>query len=552
MILIRKFLLALLLLQFSVLFSQTTVKDQMSAHVYFLADDRLEGRQTGSEGEKLAMNYIASYFKQYGLLPKGEKDYIQSFTFTKGKSLEGYNSLFIDNHEFEILTDFFPLPYSGNGNVKGTIQNLGYGIEAPGLLNNYEGIENLTNKILLINLSSPDGIHPHSKYINYTDYKTRIKIAESKGASAIIFYNTDKTLKDPVFDLNMNVEAENIPVIFIQSKYLHLLEEGTQIELNVNLKKEEITGSNVVGFINNKATNTVVIGAHYDHIGHGEYGNSRSTILPAIHNGADDNASGVALMLELSKYLKEKPLQNNNYLFVAFSGEELGLFGSKYFTQNPTIDLGKANYMLNFDMVGRLDEQSRIALHGVGTSPTFEPLAKSISTGNLNITTSESGMGASDHTSFYLKDLPVLHFYTGNNPDYHKDTDDAHLINYDGMVDVLNYTYHFMAELDTKGKLEFTKTKDTDNKNNPKFSVTLGVIPDYMFSGKGMRLDGISEGKPAQLAGIKGGDIVVKIGHIDITDMMSYMTALSKFEKGAKTIVVVERNGDKIEFPVEF
>lgn len=550
--LIRFLITIIFFLQFCVSISQNAVKDQLSAHVYYLADDKLEGRQTGSAGEKIAMNYIANFYKQYGLIPKGETAFIQPFTFTKGKSLQGENYFSINNHKLDLEEDYFPLPYSGNGKIKGELIDVGYGINAPDLLNNFENKGNLEGKVLLINLSSPDGIHPHSKYLNYTDYKTRTKVAEYVGASAIIFYNTDKTLKDPAFDLNMNVEAANIPVIFIQSKYLSVLQDGTEVELSVNLKKEEITGHNVIGFIDNQSENTVVIGAHYDHIGHGEYGNSRSTNLPSIHNGADDNASGVALMLELAKKLQEKPLQNNNYLFVAFSGEELGLFGSKYFTQNPTINLSNANYMLNFDMVGRLDSASRIALHGVGTSPVFEQTAKSITSSSLNITTSESGMGASDHTSFYLKDIPVLHFYTGNNPDYHKHTDDAHLINYAGMVEVLNYSYNFIAKLDDAGKIDFTKTNDSDNKNNPKFSVTLGVIPDYMFSGKGMRLDGVTEGKPAQIAGMKAGDIVTKIGHIEITDMMSYMTALSKFEKGSKTIVIVERDKKPIEFPVEF
>lgn len=533
-------------------FAQSEVRDKLSAHVYYLADDKLEGRQTGSAGEKLAMNYIAAHFKKYGLQPKGETGFIQPFTFSLGKSMSGENFLSVGNQSLTIEKDYFPMPYSGNGIVSTDIVNVGFGIHAPGLLDDFAKAGSVKGKALLINLSSPDGIHPHSKYLNYTDYKTRIKVAEEKGAAAIIFYNTDKTLKNPVFDLKMNVESANIPVVFIQNQFLALLEDEKKVNLAVNLKKEEITGHNVIAYLDNGASNTAIIGAHYDHIGYGEYGSSRASSLPAIHNGADDNASGVALMLELSAKLKDAPLKNNNFLFLAFSGEELGLFGSKYFTQNATIDMANANYMLNFDMVGRLDEESRIALHGVGTSPAFQPLVSNITTGNLNITTSESGMGASDHTSFYLKDIPVLHFYTGNNPDYHKPTDDAHLINYEGMVDVLNYSYDFIKALDSKGKIEFTKTKDNDNKNNPKFSVTLGVIPDYMFSGKGMRLDGVSEGKPAEVAGIKAGDIIVKIGHIDITDMMSYMTALSKFEKGVKTTVVVERNKKVMEFPVEF
>jgi aminopeptidase YwaD len=548
----RLFYLVIFFLSFKIAYVQTAVKDQLSAHVYYLADDRLEGRLTGSEGEKLAMDYIASYFKQYGLQPKGTDGFVQPFEFSLGKTLAGNNFLKINNQVLKVEEDYFPMPYSGNADVKAQLAVVGFGIDAPGLYNDFENKENLKGKILLINLSSPDGIHPHSKYLNYTDYKTRIITAEEKGAVGIIFFNTDKTLSNPVFDLKMNVDAANIPVVFVKETHLPLLKEGAEIALSVNLKKQDLKGHNVVGYIDNKAPYTVVIGAHYDHIGYGEFGNSRHAGEPEIHNGADDNASGVALMLELSPMLKSSSLTSNNYLFLAFSGEELGLYGSKYFTQNSTIDIEKVNYMLNFDMVGRLDKDGRIALNGVGTSPVLDSLANNLEHGSLNITTTESGMGASDHTSFYLKDIPVVHFYTGNNPDYHKPTDMAHLINFDGMVEILNYTYSFIESLDGRGKLEFTKTQDKSNTDTPKFSVTLGVIPDYMFAGKGMKIDGVTDGKPAQIAGIKAGDIVIKMGHIEITDMMSYMAALSKFQKGTKTSVEVLRDSKKIEFQVEF
>jgi aminopeptidase YwaD len=540
------------ILFFTVSLAQNSLKDMLSAHVYYLADEQLEGRLTGSKGEELAMNYIAAYFKKYGLEPKGTEGFIQPFEFSLGKKPVGDNTFSIGDKELLFEKDFFPMPYSGNGKVRGKVVNAGYGIEAPGLYNDFENLENLSGKILLINLSSPDGIHPHSKYLKYTDYKTRIKVAESKGAAAIIFFNIDKTLNDPVFDLKMNVEAASIPVLFVTKNFADALKQGAEVALQINLKEQKLSGHNVAGYIDNKAPHTVVIGAHYDHLGYGEHGGSRHTGPPAIHHGADDNASGVALMIELAPMLKKSGFNSNNYLFLAFSAEELGLIGSKYFTSNPTVDIEQMNYMLNFDMVGRLDAESRIALNGTGTSPVFDSLALSIKAGNLNITNTPSGMGASDHTSFYLKDLPVIHFYTGNNPDYHKPSDRAHLINYDGMADILDYTYTFIGQLDGMGKLEFTKTKDNSTTDTPRFNVTLGVIPDYMFAGKGMKIDGVTEGKPADNAGIQAGDIVIRIGHIEITDMMSYMTALSKFQKGTKTTVAVLREGKTLEMQVEF
>ena len=543
-----KYFTLLFLAVFNIAFAQISLKDQLSAHVYFLSDDRLEGRATGSEGEQIALNYISSYFKAYGLEPQGTNAYIQAFDFTLGKEAGPNNSMMVNTKSQEFLKDYFPMNYAANGSVNATAIDVGFGIHAPGLYDDYKDKKDLNGKVFIINLSSPDGIHPHSKYLNYTDYQTRIKTAQSFGAAAVIFYNQDKNLDDPKFDLTMNVKEFDIPVVFVSKNEIR---NGDLINLKVDLQKQERTGHNIVGYINNNASTTVVIGAHYDHLGWGESG-SLYRGEPAIHNGADDNASGVALLLELAKEIKEQGLRGNNYLFIAFSGEELGLYGSKSFVQNATIDTASINYMMNFDMVGRLDEENTMAVNGVGTSPLFKDKALAVKAGNINVKTTESGMGPSDHASFYLANKPVLHFYTGNNPDYHKPSDDAYLINFDGMVQVFDYTMALLKDLDDEGELVFMPTKDEDNRNTPKFSVTLGVVPDYMYDGEGMRIDGVTEGKPAHGAGIQSGDVVKKLGDIEITDMMAYMTALSKFKKGQKTKVKILRDNKLIELDIQF
>ena len=530
-------------------FAQNELQDQLSAHVHFLSDDRLEGRATGSDGERMALEYISSYFQEYGLEPKGEEGFVQKFDFTLGKKAGITNALKINDEQVEIIAQYFPLIYSGNGTVNAIVEDVGYGIHAPGLYDDFASKKVLDGKVFAINVSSPDGIHPHSKYADYADYQTRIKTAEAFGASAVIFYNQDENLDDPAFDLSMNVKSFNIPVVFLKERQI---KTGDEIKLNVDLKQQNRTGHNVIAYINNGAEHTVVLGAHYDHLGWGESGGSLHRGDRAIHNGADDNASGVSLMLELAKAIKENNLANNNYLFIAFSGEELGLYGSKSFVKSATIDTARINYMLNFDMVGRLDEESTIAINGVGTSPLFAEKVTATKAGNLNIKTTESGMGPSDHASFYLANKPVLHFYTGNNPNYHKPSDDPHLINYSGMVQIFDYTFALLSDLDDEGKFEFTKTKDSDNKNAPRFSVTLGVVPDYMFDGEGMRIDGVTEGKPAHAAGLLPGDVVKQLGDIEITDMMAYMTALSKFKAGDKTLVKVERDKVILVFPIQF
>ncbi len=310
------------------------------------------------------------------------------------------------------------------------------------------------------------------------------------------------------------------------------------------------TGENVIGYIDNNAENTVVIGAHYDHLGMGGEG-SLYREGDAIHNGADDNASGVAVMLHLADSLhkKESP-KNNNYLFIAFSGEEEGLLGSNYFVKNPTIDTKKVTYMLNMDMVGRLNSENTLAVYGLGTSPLLKQSVIA-NAGNLKIAENESGVGPSDHTSFYLADIPVLHFFTGQHEDYHKPSDDTEKVNFEGMQIVSNFIFRIIKDLDSQQKLPFRKTKN-ESEVVPDFKVTLGVVPDYLFSGKGMRIDGVSEEKPAQKAGLQKGDIVVKMGEFEVTDMMSYMKSLSKFEKGQTAIVTVDRGGELKEVEVTF
>lgn len=314
---------------------------------------------------------------------------------------------------------------------------------------------------------------------------------------------------------------------------------GDSVKLGMGLVKE-ISGKNVIAFLDNGAANTVVIGAHYDHLGWGDE-NSLHTGERAIHNGADDNASGVTVMLQVADRLKKSNLKNNNYLFIAFSGEEKGLWGSNFFTKNPTIT--NMNYMINMDMVGRLNKEKSLAISGIGTAPVWKTILESENTSGLSLVLTESGVGPSDHTSFYNIGIPAIHLFTGQHEDYHKPADDADKINYAGVKEIIDYTYRVVAKLDKESKLTFQKTKDESTASAADFKVTLGVVPDYLYSGEGMRIDGVKEGRPAAKAGMKQGDVVISIGENKISDMYSYMDALSKFEKGQSTDVVIERAG---------
>lgn len=310
-----------------------------------------------------------------------------------------------------------------------------------------------------------------------------------------------------------------------------------------------LTGTNVIGYIDNGAAQTVVIGAHYDHLGMG----GESSLYregKAIHNGADDNASGVAVMLDLAYDLKMSNKKGNNYLLIGFSGEEMGLLGSNYFTKNSTIALDSITYMINMDMVGRLNKENTLAIYGAGTTPRWKQIINAVNK-DFTLVISDSGVGPSDHTSFYLNDLPVLHFFTGQHEDYHKPGDDAEKLNYAGMEQISDYIFRIIGETDKAGKLAFRKTKN-ESEEVPRFKVGLGVVPDYLFTGKGMRIDGISEDKPAQKAELIRGDIVVKLGDSTIVDMMSYMRTLATFDTGDTTKVVVDRGGKMVEKEITF
>ncbi len=402
------FILFLFAVQFGFAQSAAEIISSLKTDLTYLADDKLEGRETGTKGGELAADYIAKRFAEIGLMPKGDN----------GNFFQVFNQ-------------------------------------------------------------KPKGVH-------------------------------GETLSDSVKDVSVK---------------------------------------NVLGYIGNGAATTIIIGAHYDHLGFGDE-SSLNTGAKAIHNGADDNASGTAALLQLAQDLKEK-YKNNNYLFIAFSGEEKGLWGSSYYSKNSTIPISTVNYMINMDMVGRLAE-NKLAIYGTGTSPVWNDLLKTVIPDSIKLTKTESGIGPSDHTSFYLKDIPVLHFFTGQHEDYHKPSDDVDKINFNGIVTVIDFIEKVIAELNDDGKLAFTKTKEEDKANTPAFKVTLGVMPDYMFSGKGMQISAVRDGKPAAKAGLLAGDIVIKIGKTDVVDMQSYMQALSLYKSGDKVKVVALREGKKKTVKVVF
>ena len=514
-------------------------------HISYLADDKLEGRRAGTEGEKLATAYIISQFNAIGIQPRGDKGgFEQTFDIQDGKQILPGTRLMVNKQALNPGTDFFPLAYSPNSPL----------IEAnlsPSLAESGQPWFKDLGDLLLNNKDNPH-------YDLQAQVRQELKNAREKGATALVLFNSS-SIQDPLrFDDKDKSEPAPIPVIYVQKqamdKYFPDLSAAYDMRLQIETGAKTREARNIVGYIDNGANTTVVLGAHFDHLGYGEDGNSMlRTGEKLVHNGADDNASGTAALIELGRRLKSSKAKKHNYLLLAFSGEELGLFGSKYYVEHPVIPASQVNFMVNMDMVGRLNDSSKtITIGGYGTSPSWSSLLSSIPNPGFSIKYDSSGTGPSDHTSFYRKDIPVLFFFTGLHSDYHRPSDDAGKINYHGELLIVKYIQALVEKADGGQKLAFTKTREQQTSTSARFSVSMGIMPDYTFSGNGVKVDGVSENRPAIKAGIKAGDVVTKLGDFPINSVEGYMQALSKFKKGDATKVVVKRGSEEFIFDIVF
>ncbi|WP_332025357.1 M20/M25/M40 family metallo-hydrolase [Kaistella sp.] len=316
----------------------------------------------------------------------------------------------------------------------------------------------------------------------------------------------------------------------------------------------QINSRNVIGYLDNKASKTIIIGAHYDHLGLNEHHNS--TLMNSygqIHNGADDNASGVSAVLELARmFSQNKTKEKANYVFTLFSGEEDGLMGSKKFAEEVKNQYPNVISMINLDMIGRLNKDKDLTVGGVGTSPVFGEMIKKYKPAGFNLAIDSAGVGPSDHTSFYLKDIPVLFVFTGTHSDYHKPTDDTERVNFTGLQNITHYVFNLANGLAEVENIPFSKTKISQSKAIPKYKVTLGIMPSYADSKDGLQIDGVTEKRPADLAGIRAGDVLIRIGKCEVKEVYSYMDCLSKVNSGDELPVTVVRNGKEMTVNVKF
>lgn len=522
---------------------------RMQRDMAFLASEALAGRAPGTPGIDQAKNYITDKMTNAGLAPMGESGFSQAFPFPSGVVADAANTTVTFGKKSLVLShDFYPVAQSSNGRATGKTLFVGYGIEGEER-NDFKGL-NLEGRVAVLNVSSPDGIHPHSAYAKYHNLTERLKKLVEKGAVAVLLINPEKTATDASESFNF-IKAVGVPVVFVRNEKLSKRLQRAKKRVTVSVAQEETYGEgyNLIGYRDNGAEHTVVIGAHYDHLGMG--GSSSLYAGPAeVHNGADDNGSGTVLFLELMNKLSTPQFAGYNYLFIAFSAEEMGLIGSKYYVSKPTFPNEMVHYMINLDMVGRMREH-RVQISGTGTAVQWDALIDGLES-PLEIKKDPSGIGPSDQTSFYKADIPVLHFFTGTHEDYHKPTDDVDKINFVGMELLSVYIQNLILDTQELPELKFQRTKSNQGKKAASFSVTLGIMPDYMFGGPGVKLDGVVEGKTASVAGLKTGDIVLQLGDYVIDDIYGYMNALAAFKPGDEVTVTYLRDGKTLTTKATF
>jgi len=557
--------------------------DRILEHIKYLSSDKLKGREPGTPGSKMAGRYIEKEWRKNGLVPAGTRGFKQPFQFTGGVYLSGYNRLKINETRktFRVKNDFIPLGFSKTGSFDMPVVFAGYGFgtEDSVAWNDYSDID-VSGKWVLVFRGSPDGSGPHSAFADHMSIRKKYNVAKENGAGGVLLVNPyeDDDL-DGFIELRLGPSSAegDIPIIHIsqeigdqlfdepgKARLLQSVLDGERrsvsrstdrsISATIGLKAKKVKGSNIVGLLEGvgKSDELIIVGAHMDHLGRGgRKSGSLSTESDLIHNGADDNASGTAGLIELARYFSNNKL-NNDILFIAFDAEEKGLLGSKYYVKNPSIDLENVRLMINLDMIGRMEDSSA-TVSGTGTSPLFEPLLDSLrSFHNLSLSYNKAGFGPSDHSSFYAKDIPVLFFFTGIHEDYHKPSDDWDKINESGIkmiLDLITETVIHVDRLDTKP--QFTEAGPKERMGGRRsFKVTFGIIPSYVGGGKGLKLDGVQPDGPADNAGILKGDIIIEIEGKEIKDIYDYMHRLGTLKKGQEVSVKIMREEESISLIV--
>jgi hypothetical protein len=536
--------------------------DGVLAHVRYLADDALEGREVGTAGERCAADYLASQFEALGLEPAGaEGSWFQTFTIRNGAELGPGNRLAIRGREYATGSEWTPLGFSASATVDRELVYGGHLLSNPGDPSDEFARMDISDKIVVVEWGDPDD--PHGTGLR-GDPHFKATVAAGRDAAGILIL-APVGLELPSLDDEQRA-ALAIPAGVIAADAAAVVREaligGASARLQTDVRATTAEARNVVarlpGANPTLAREHLIIGAHYDHLGYGGEG-SLAPDERAIHNGADDNASGTAALIDIARRLSSGPRPDRSVLFIAFTGEERGLWGSAYFVANPTVDLERTVAMLNLDMVGRVADDGLTVL-GVGTAAEWNEIidrANAQLARPLTIAKSPDGYGPSDHSSFYGEGIPVLHFLSNLHEDYHRPSDDWQKINADGLARVSELTARIASRLASGGADAVAMTPIEQSRPSPAapaqssssssgYGPYLGTIPDMTPREFGLRLTGVREGSPAAIAGLQPGDVVVEFDGKPVADIYAYTYALQAKQAGDEVVIVVERNGGRI------
>ena len=566
--------------------------EEIKEHIRFLASDELKGRFSGTAEERIAGDYIKRDFEINGLKPAFGQSYFQEFPFIEKIELTENNSLLFEmdgrKKSLDLFKDFITMPFSGKGKFNGQLIFTGYGISAPKLnYDDYEGID-VTNKIVVVMRYHPEHDSSKSSFDRLSSFRQKAITAKEKGAAGIIFINgfRPKNDEDNLTSLRydgasgmkdfsvLQVKRELIDQL-CKSNGLDLAELQNKIDSSKKpssfiFKNVNVSGETETKEIEKIARNVgavlegndpvlkneyIVFGAHYDHLGIDQaMGSSMyKGTDKQIHNGADDNASGTAGVIELAeKFSSIKDKIKRSIIFLAFSGEELGILGSTNFVNNPSVPIESIAAMLNMDMIGRLNEESNLTIIGAGTSSQWKNILNEKNKYGFKLAFNDGGSGGSDHQSFSNKNIPVMFFFTGTHTDYHKPSDDWDKINFSGQENVTNYIYDVAYSIDQLEKRpDYVKVEEPTNRGAPRSRVTVGTVPEFGYSGNGYKLSGVTEGGPGAKAGMKSGDIIIKFGPKTVNNIYDFMYAIGDYKAGDKVDVVVLREGKEVTLNVE-
>ena len=535
------------------------------AHVRYLADDALEGREAGTNGARCAAQYIADQFEAIGLEGAGpDGSYFQRFPMRAGAALGAGSTLRTPQSTYTLTEDWIPFGYSESATVTGTLLYGGDGINRPGDPNNEYPTLDLTGRIVVVE----DGdLRSSTSRALQTDAHFKASVAAGRTAGGmLILIGEGRGLPDLSGESRA---ALRIPVAAVRGEAADRIRQaarsGDRAFLVASVQPRTVEARNVVallpGFDPTLADEVLIIGAHYDHLGFGGEGSLDPDAFGEVHNGADDNASGTSGLIEIARLLSQSDRRPaRSVLFLAFTAEEKGLWGSSHYVRNPLLPIAQTVAMLNLDMIGRLEGRT-LAVMGVGTAEEWTELLQAANRSTarpLVIATSPDGFGPSDHSSFYGAGLPVLHFFSNTHVDYHRPSDDWDQVDIEGIGQIVDLVSE--VALDVAGvsgsdeRVALTPIEpdvalahgQPSSSTSGGYGPYLGTIPDMVPDDSGLRLTGVREGSPAADAGIRGGDIVVEFGGREVGDIYAYTYALQDHEPGEAVEIVVLRDGERL------